>query len=99
MVEGTHIRFKVDPTYRIGTTSTWRVLSRHGDGALLGTVKWFGSWRKYAFWVSPGLVLEEACMAEISAFLVARTREHRKAKAAARVEATVSQDLPANPAP
>lgn len=83
MVEGTHIRFDLDANFRVGMTSVWRVLSRHDSGSLLGTVRWFGSWRKYAFHANSGLVLEEVCMTEISAFLVARTREHRKAKALA----------------
>lgn len=32
------------------------------DGALLGTVKWFGRWRRYAFFPEPACVFDADCL-------------------------------------
>jgi hypothetical protein len=80
IAEGTHIRFFSIPT--AGKTSAWSVESKHGrDG--LGIIKWFGPWRKYAFFPEPDTVFEEVCMREISQFIVDQTAEHKLARKAA----------------
>ena len=32
---------------------------------LLGTVKWFGRWRKYCFFTEPGIVFDSHCLEEV----------------------------------
>lgn len=52
------------------------------DGALLGTIRWFGRWRKYAFHVEPDCWFEEGCLEAIAVNMAVLTQEHRKARAA-----------------
>jgi hypothetical protein len=58
-------------------TLVWDVTSL--DGALvLGQVRWFSLWRKYALTaITPGAVFDEACLREIADFVEERTRAHK----------------------
>jgi len=49
------------------------------NGSQLGTVKWFGRWRKYAFFPNNDCVFECDCMLDIAAFLK-KLMDKRKAK-------------------
>lgn len=71
--QGTWIRFVAEGVTRTGKTECWTVMSRDG----LGHVRWFGRWRKYAFFPAEGAVFEEVCLREIANFCQARTKEHR----------------------
>jgi hypothetical protein len=44
--------------------------------ALLGSIAWFGRWRKYAFCPAAECTFEEVCMEEISLFIREETRAH-----------------------
>ena len=57
-------------------TLVWSVFAKEG-GYLVGTIKWYGAWRKYAFLPQPNTVFEEVCLAEIGQFIAARTAAHR----------------------
>jgi len=72
--EGKYIRF----VHRAAgpKTMVWSVMNN--DGEYLGVVRWFGSWRKYAY-EPERAVFEEVCLRDIADFIVARTREHREA--------------------
>jgi len=71
---GTHIKFvEGDPKPK---TKTWNIWSN--KGAFLGIIKWFGQWRKYAFFPAPETIFEEVCLSEIADFCVEKTKEHRK---------------------
>jgi hypothetical protein len=51
------------------------------NGALLGTIRWFGRWRKYAFHAEPYCWFDPGCLEEIAANLTRMTetwRERRK---------------------
>ena len=49
-------------------TEVWSVLSTmHGD--LLGTIKWFGRWRQYAFFPELGTIYNRDCLDDISRFV------------------------------
>lgn len=49
-----------------GKTTVTTVLSRrHGDK--LGTIRWYGSWRQYAFYPEPGTIWNPDCLDEIKA--------------------------------
>lgn len=72
--EGTYIRMDL---YRdTGKTLVWDVENKE-NGAVLGRIKWFGQWRKYAFFPFNGMVFEQVCLREIADFIEARTKEHR----------------------
>lgn len=74
--EGPHITFCYKGVPPNRKTSVWEIHNRYEYG-LLGTVKWFGRWRKYCFFPAADCVFEEVCMREISQFIVDRTNEHR----------------------
>lgn len=80
IVLGTHILFLRQPNRETGVTQVWLVFTKATDqmGTLIGTVKWFGRWRKYAFFPEPNMVFEEVCMGEISEFDVALTKAQRE---------------------
>lgn len=74
-VKGTFINFRSVGASPSGKTSIWAVDTR--DGLPLGTVKWFGAWRKYAFYPADSTVFEATCLMEIAAFCMTRTEEHK----------------------
>jgi hypothetical protein len=82
---GTHIGFRDCGPSESGKTRIFKVYSLDDD-FLLGTVTWFGRWRKYAY--SPVLtyptVYEEVCFYEIADFIKGKTMEHRAKTKAAR---------------
>lgn len=39
------------------------------NGSVLGYVKWFARWRKYAFFPVPEVVFETQCLKDIASFL------------------------------
>lgn len=78
MIEhGTHIDFVPAPPKP--KTLTWWVVSHHED-IQLGTIAWFGRWRRYSFHPQPGTVFEQVCLREIAEFCERKTREHQRRK-------------------
>jgi len=59
-----------------GKTLIWNVAN--GDEEFLGYVKWFGKWRKYAFFPAEDTIFEEECLRDLSFFCEQSTREHRQ---------------------
>ena len=49
-------------------TAIYSVLSKEGD-FLLGEIKWFSRWRKYAFFPTKDTVYESKCLTDIAVFL------------------------------
>ena len=49
-------------------TSVWNVLSKEG-GETLGQVRWYGRWRKYAFFPRPNTLYENDCLRDIAGFI------------------------------
>lgn len=64
-----------------GKTAKYAVRAKDGD-ALLGVVRWFAPWRKYAFFPQPETLYEQDCLRDIAAFCEAETRAHRERKSA-----------------
>lgn len=65
-----------------GKTLIWSVYSM-SDGREIGQVRWFGRWRKYAFFPGDATVFEEDCLRDIAQFIEEATttqRESAKAK-------------------
>lgn len=73
MTEGTWIRFVDGPPRP--KTKTWKVMMSKG-GALLGTIDWYGPWRKYQYTPAPGTGYEQTCLREIAVFVQEQTRRH-----------------------
>ncbi len=51
-----------------GKTKAYNVIAKEGS-VYLGQVKWFPSWRKYAFFPSSLTVFETDCLKDIASFL------------------------------
>jgi hypothetical protein len=49
------------------------------NAVLLGTVKWYGQWRRYCFFIdSSGLVFDAGCLADIQEFINGLMAERKK---------------------
>ena len=84
--EGKYIDFRLHGISPSGKTKTWKVQNRE-TLEILGTIEWFGRWRKYTFAPKPDMVFEETCLRDISEFIQQETSNQRKAAAARRKEA------------
>lgn len=51
-----------------GVTKIFKVSAKEGDQTL-GIIKWFGNWRKYAFYPEANTIFEKDCLDDISTFL------------------------------
>ena len=60
-----------------GKTEQWIVAAKDG-GAELGEVRWFGRWRKYAFYPSANCVFEQDCLRAIAEFCERQSRQLRQ---------------------
>jgi hypothetical protein len=60
-----------------GKTSIYIVRTTDGH-VVLGEVRWFGRWRKYAFYPDPNTVYEQDCLRDIATFCEDITRQHRQ---------------------
>ena len=59
----------------------WEICSRDKAGALggvLGWVRWWASWRCYAFFPEPAALFEPTCLKDIAAFLANKTTSQRR---------------------
>lgn len=64
-----------------GRRTAWWYVNNVETGDQLGTVAWFGRWRKFAFRVGAySLVLEQDCLRDIADFCAEKTKEHRRQK-------------------
>lgn len=59
-------------------TKVWMVRTTDELHLVIGTVKWYGPWRKYCFFPAPDSVFEQDCLGHIASFIVERTKEHVK---------------------
>mgnify|MGYP001600439388 CR=1 FL=1 len=51
-----------------GKTVIVRVVSKM-RGDILGTIRWYGAWRQYAFYPSQGTLFNVGCLEDIQAFI------------------------------
>lgn len=60
-----------------GKTKIWNVVLK--DQSLIGgQIRWWGAWRKYAFFPKENTLYEEDCLRTIALFCEERTHEHRE---------------------
>ena len=57
-------------------TSIWDVMTKD-TAIILGQVKWYGAWRKYAFFPGAEMIFEEQCLGDIIIFMKTRTAVHK----------------------
>jgi len=60
-------------------TAVYEVRSR-SSGIVLGTVQWYGPWRKYCFYSRPETVWNSSCMIEVSDFMLKLLRDRKELK-------------------
>lgn len=81
MSEPKYIQF-VDAGYSSsGKTKVWDVATKEDSEDLLGQIKWFGSWRCYAFCPYDKTVFEKTCLRDIANFCEEQTKLHYKKEA------------------
>jgi hypothetical protein len=65
---GKYIRF-LDAGYSAsGKTHVWHVATKEDREDLIGEIRWFGSWRCYAFYPYDKTVYEKTCLRDIADF-------------------------------
>jgi hypothetical protein len=76
VVHGTYIQFHLTPQDPKRKTATWAVAN--GD-YILGYVRWFAKWRKYAFYPRDDeqTIYEQACLRDIANFIENLTKEYK----------------------
>ena len=62
------LEIKYKEPSKTGKTHIFDVLTSDG-GTNLGKIKWFGPWRKYAFFPEQNTLFETDCLSDISKFL------------------------------
>jgi hypothetical protein len=58
-------------------TDTYAIVAK-ADCLIIGDIRWYGAWRKYALFVRPETVWEETCLAEVASVLKRLTQEQRR---------------------
>lgn len=74
-----HVRFEFLEMSSSGKTKVWEVQTTENN-LTLGYIRWFGSWRRYAFFPNFKSVFEWTCLRDIANFCEEKTREHRTNK-------------------
>jgi len=75
MNEKPWIKFQNRGPQRGNVTNDYEVLT--SDGRQLGWIRWFASWRQYAFYPGVETLYEESCLRNIAAFCERATAERK----------------------
>lgn len=75
-----YIDFKFLNQSPTGKTKIWEVLTKEERPITLGSVKWFGRWRAYAFHPEHDTLFEKSCLRDIADFCEYETINHRRQK-------------------
>lgn len=59
-----------------GKTGIWYV--QDADSIVLGEIRWYAQWRRYALFPEPGTVWEKDCLRTAANFCDVQTQKHRK---------------------
>ena len=63
-------------------TKRWAVMTKERP-TQIGTVSWWGPWRKYVFHAGPQTLFDQDCLRDIADFVEAETKAHYAAKSLA----------------
>lgn len=73
----------ISETFDTGKTKVFYVAAKNSTG-FLGQIKWYGPWRKYAFFPEPNTIFETDCLTDITNFIknlmLERKLEKQKSK-------------------
>lgn len=78
MKEPKYIQFVNAGYSSSGKTKVWDVATKEDSEDLIGQVRWFGSWRCYAFYPYDKTVFEKTCLRDIANFCEEKTNNHKK---------------------
>jgi hypothetical protein len=70
-----YVQFDMTALSPSGKTKLWNVSSLM-NGEVIGVVKWYAAWRKYAYFPVGESVYDVTCLADISKFLKQETDAH-----------------------
>ena len=77
MIESKWIWFRFDGMSLSGKTKLFSVMTK-GDDESLGTIRWYGHWRKYVFYPHVMTIYEQDCLRDIAAFLDELIQERKQ---------------------
>lgn len=60
----------------LGKTKRWEITTKDGKG-VLGLVKFYPQWRRYAYFPYVGTLYDQDCLRDIALFCETKTREWR----------------------
>lgn len=72
---GSYLRFESNPSPSGKTQQT--VIYSNRSGLWLGTIKWYGNWRQYAFYPAKGTIWNPSCLNEVNAEIKRLMSERR----------------------
>lgn len=78
----TWVSFQIEDRRRGAKTDVWHVWSLKLPAAHLGIVKWFPTWRRYAFFPGAETLFDGTCLRDIAAFVESETEKQRKGRRA-----------------
>ena len=55
------------------------LITRKSQPVVLGEIRWFGQWRRYAFYPQPGCLFDAVCLNDIQSKLVELMNERKAA--------------------
>jgi hypothetical protein len=77
---GEHVYFRYEGKSASGATEIWSLLD--GNMGMMGHIKWYGPWRRYA-WSTVGMpIMESGCLRDVADFLDKLTEERKNARTA-----------------
>lgn len=80
--EGRYIRFEKLPRKENRKTDVYKIVTKYENPEIIGSIEWFGRWRKYAFFPIKDTVYETVCLNDIIKFLndlmLERKNENKK---------------------
>jgi len=70
------IEFKIYEKEQGKKTNKWLVITKE-NRSIIGTIKWYGAWRKYCFFPKDKTVWEEDCLRDIANFIENETKTYK----------------------
>ena len=81
VVEATWVTFELIGPSDSGKTKIYEVLAKAAEAKefeiVLGEIRWYGAWRKYAFFPMENTVYESDCLHDIAEFLKVLMKERK----------------------
>lgn len=65
-----------------GKTRSWAIYTAGDQGTILGEVRWYSAWRRYAFYPHQNTVYERDCLRALADFCDDKTRAHSEERRA-----------------